>query len=159
MNVDAMFSSCCGQGEEREESTGSSSPQHGQEEDEDEEDVPKVVEMEEDIPLAKTGFTVPPAFAPIQVSPGCDHYSIKMLMCVCIHFYIVVSYKCYHIHVYTCICHMCISTTEYTVALFVHQDALGGSMCVHIHACVVIFSKYLVPALMVGPVSTGRGTS
>ena len=70
-----VFSSCCGQGEEREESTGSSSPQHGQEEDEDEEDVPKVVEMEEDIPLAKTGFTVPPAFAPIQVSPGCDHYS------------------------------------------------------------------------------------
>ena len=52
--------------EEGEGSTGSSSPQQGHEDEEDEEDVPKV-EMEEDIPLAKTGFTLVPAFPPIQV--------------------------------------------------------------------------------------------
>ena len=53
------------QNEEREGSTGSSSPIPGHEE-EEEDDVPKV-EMEEDIPLAKTGFSVPPAYPPIQV--------------------------------------------------------------------------------------------
>ena len=47
-------------------STGSSSPQRADEEDEDV-DLPSVMEMEEDIPLAKTGFNPVPAYPPIQV--------------------------------------------------------------------------------------------
>ena len=49
-------------------STGSSSPQRGEEEEEEEEvDMPRVVEMEEDIPLAKTGFNPVPSYPPIHV--------------------------------------------------------------------------------------------
>lgn len=40
-------------------------------EDEEDEDmvVPAKEELEEDIPLTKSGYTVPPAYPPIQVSP------------------------------------------------------------------------------------------
>lgn len=66
------------QHDDGEGSTGSSSPMPGQEDDE-EEDVPKV-DMEEDIPLAKTGFlAVPPAYPPIQVRGNgntCNGYVI-----------------------------------------------------------------------------------
>ena len=47
-------------------STGSSSPQRGEEEEEDV-DLEDVVEMEGDIPLAKTGFNPVPSYPPIQV--------------------------------------------------------------------------------------------
>ena len=64
--------------EEGVDSTSSSSPRRrrsrGDEEEEEEEegeedvDMPKV-DMEEDIPLTKTGFSVPQPYPPIQVSP------------------------------------------------------------------------------------------
>ena len=55
-----------GEDEEMEGSSESSSPKrsHGDEEDVD---VPKV-EMEEDIPLAKAGYSVPQPYPPIQVN-------------------------------------------------------------------------------------------
>ena len=62
----------CQDEEDRAESTGSSSPRRGRVDDEEEEgegedvDMPKV-DMEEDIPLAKTGFSVPQPYPPIQV--------------------------------------------------------------------------------------------
>ena len=76
----------CAQGNDvREGSTGSSSPQHSREDDEDEE-VPKV-EMEEDIPLAKTGFPLTSAFPPIQVCGVCVYVCAcgggGVCVCVC----------------------------------------------------------------------------
>lgn len=65
MLVKLVFFCCIYQRDDREGSTGSSSPMLGQEDDE-EEDVPKV-DLEEDIPLVKSGFSVPPAYPPIQV--------------------------------------------------------------------------------------------
>ena len=58
-----------GENDDGEGSTGSSSPLQAAEEEDEEDVVPKATDMEEeDIPLAKTGFTLLPAYAPIQVS-------------------------------------------------------------------------------------------
>lgn len=51
-----------------EESSSESSPQREEEEEEEDMDVPVRHEIEEDIPLTKTGYTVPTSFKQIQVS-------------------------------------------------------------------------------------------
>ena len=48
-------------------STGEESPAREGEEEEEDMDVPVKEEEEEDIPLTKSGYTVPPAYPPIQV--------------------------------------------------------------------------------------------
>jgi RNA-binding protein 25 len=55
-------------------STGSSSPQREEEEDEEDDDIPKVEEMDTDIPLAKAGFNPIPSYPPIKVqsAPSVD---------------------------------------------------------------------------------------
>ena len=53
--------------EDGEGSTGSSSPQREDDEDEEDDDIPKVLEMDTDIPLAKAGFNPIPSYPPIKV--------------------------------------------------------------------------------------------
>ena len=67
-----------GRGATRDEGSSSESSPQREEEEEEDMDVPARHELEEDIPLTKTGYTVPASFTKIQVCFSRDNFVLAM---------------------------------------------------------------------------------